>query len=541
MKLPALSFRRHIRSCVLFAFIVAPSCFTAHFARADELADKALDAHVAAVIGDPLYKHAHWGLLVVDLETGKTIYERNPDHLFAPASTTKLFSVAAAWDLLGSDRRFTTSVFARGDISPLGVLEGDLILVASGDLTMGGRTQDDGRIAFTNSDHTYANGNDMAELTKPDPLAGLNELARQIVGVGIRRVKGNVIIDDRLFDKSISTGSGPIHITPIMINDNLIDLQLSPSVAGEPAKLYWRPHTAAYQVESKVETVAADEPILTWVKEENPGHLVITGQIPVGHQPIVRVFEVADAAAFARTLFIEELDRAVVVVEASTIGSNPDPAELPSREVIETWQKVGRLISPPFSESARLILKVSHNLHASTLPLLLAADINKRSLADGLHLQREFLTRAGVDAETISFGGGAGGDSADFVTPRAVIQLLTYLSTRDDFESFKERLPVLGADGTLANSGADGPAKGKVLAKTGTLLWENTMNGGYIMTSKALAGFIETKNNHHLAFGFYVNNVHLKKGTDTANARQALSRLCEIFYEYEFPASDKAK
>src|SRR5690606_26963802 len=113
-------------------------------------------------------------------------------------------------------------------------------------------------------------------------------------------------------------------------------------------------------------------------------------------------------------------------------------------------------------------------------PLLLASDAGHRTLADGLHRQREFLIRAGVDADSISFGGGAGGDNADFVTPRAVIQLLQYLSKRDDFEAFKVTLPVLGADGTLAKFGTDGPAKGKVLAKTGTLLWENTMNGGYI-------------------------------------------------------------
>ncbi len=509
---------------------------------ADKLtADSSLETQVSQIINDPMYKHAHWGLLVVDLESGETLYELNPDRLFAPASTTKLFSVAAAWDILGPDRRFATPVHVLGEIDQLGVLDGDLILVANGDLTMGGRTQDDGRIAFTNADHTYANGNNTAELTKPDPLAGLNELARQIVGAGIRRVKGDVIVDDRLFDKATSTGSGPVHITPIVINDNLIDLQLTPTRVGAPAKLYWRPQTSAYQVESKVQTVAAGEPVITSIKEEGPGHLVITGQIPLGQDPLVKVFEVSDPASFARTLFIEELDRAGVVVEASVFGTNPDTKDLPSSEVIETLPRAARLISPPFSESARLILKVSHNLHASTLPLLLAANDGKKNLRDGLTLQREFLQRAGVDVDSISFGGGAGGDQADFVTPRSVIQLLRYLSTRPDFDAIQETLPILGSDGTLAVFGAESPAKGKVLAKTGTLLWDNSMNGGFIMTSKALAGYIDTRQKRKLVFGFFVNNVHLKASTDTAIASKALNRLCEIFYEYKQPLPTAGK
>ncbi|MFN0195888.1 MAG: D-alanyl-D-alanine carboxypeptidase/D-alanyl-D-alanine-endopeptidase [Planctomycetaceae bacterium] len=536
--------RRFFAALALMAFVLCgPRDSIGQQRRAADkpTADDSLESQVSQIIDDPLYQHAHWGLLVVDLESGETLYELNPDRLFAPASTTKLFSVAAAWDILGPDHRFETPVHVRGELDQLGILDGDLILVATGDLTMGGRTQDDGRIAFTNADHTYANGNNTAELTKPDPLAGLNELARQIVGAGIRRVKGDVIVDDRLFDQAISTGSGPTHITPIIINDNLIDLQLTPTRVGAPAKLYWRPQTSAYQVESKVQTVAAGEPVITSIKEEGPGHIVITGQIPLGQNPLVKVFEVSDPASFARTLFIEELDRAGVVVEASVFGTNPDPKDLPSPEVIESFPRVARLVSPPFSESARLILKVSHNLHASTLPLLLAANDGKKNLRDGLNRQREFLLRAGVDVDSISFGGGAGGDQADFVTPRAVIQLLRYLSSRPDFDAIEETLPILGSDGTLATFGAESPAKGKVLAKTGTLLWDNSMNGGFIMTSKALAGYIETKQKRKLVFGFYVNNVHLKESTDTTIASKALNRLCEIFYEYKQPLPTAGK
>jgi len=141
------------------------------------------------------------GHLIVDLESGKTIYERNADKLFAPASCTKLYTVAAAFDILGANYRFETPFTARRLGRP-GLAAGDLILKASGDLSMGGRTDGEGHIAYKDHDHTYANGNESGQLTEPDPLAGLNELARQVAAAGIKRVRGDVLIDERLFEKS---------------------------------------------------------------------------------------------------------------------------------------------------------------------------------------------------------------------------------------------------------------------------------------------------------------------------------------------------
>src|ERR1051325_6840641 len=132
-------------------FAFALLMFTAQVAAAQEsLADR-----LGAVINGPDYKQAHWGLLVVDAKTGETVYEHNADKLFTPASTTKLYTTAAALTAFGPQYKFETPVHRRGEVSE-GRLRGDLILVASGDLTMGGRTRPDGKMAFANSDHTYA-------------------------------------------------------------------------------------------------------------------------------------------------------------------------------------------------------------------------------------------------------------------------------------------------------------------------------------------------------------------------------------------------
>lgn len=498
------------------------------------LAGGRLESEIGAVINVPEFKQAHWGMLVVDLASGESVYEMNADWLFAPASVTKLFSTAAALEGLGAGHRFETPVVRRGDVDAAGQLKGDLILIASGDLSMGGRTNAEGRIAFTNSDHTYANGTEKGELTDPDPLAGLASLAKQVADSGIKRVHGDVLIDDRLFEKETGTGSGPRHLTPILINDNLIDLVITPDDPGQPAKVTWRPQTSLVQVDARVETVAAGEPVNTTIHGGGGHRIIVSGKIPAGHKPLLRVYEVGDAAAFARGLFIEALGHAGVHVNASPLADHPHHTTLPAREEVAKLPRVALLTSPPFSESARLILKVSHNLHASTLPLLLAARKGKRTLEEGLHVQHDALARLGIDVESISFGGGAGGSPADQVTPRAAVQLLRYMHAHRDAGAYRAALPILGIDGTLSDAvGHDSPARGKVFAKTGTFYVDNVMNKRILLTSKALAGYMTTAANRELVIALFVNNVHLEKPADTGRIGKTLGRLCEVIYAAE--------
>lgn len=496
-------------------------------------AEESLQKAIRHVVHQPHFKHAHWGALFVDRDTGDVVFEHAAEKLFAPASTTKLFTVACALETLGADYRFRTPVVRRGEVNEHGDLQGDLILVASGDLSFGGRTTHDGKLAFMNSDHTYANGSTDAELTAPDPLGGLNDLARQVAAKGIKHVHGDVLIDDRLFDKAESSGSGPSHITPITINDNVIDLLIEPTEAGQPAKLTSRPQTASIQIESKVVTSAHGQPVSTTIRDLGHGRISVTGSILEGHKPVVRVHEVHDATAFARTLFIEALDRAGVRVDAPTVASHTPPT-LPTSAEIHTLPQVAVHTSLPFSESAKLILKVSHNLQASTLPLLVAHKHGERTLSAGLKHQHEFLKRAGVDVDTISFGGGAGGARADFVTPAATVQLLRYMSQRPDFAVYHHALPRLGVDGTLArNIPHESPARDKVQAKTGTLYSENVMNGRTFMTSKALAGYMTTAKGRQLAFALFVNNAHIRDGVTTKTFGDDLGKICELVFTHE--------
>ena len=498
---------------------------TAGFSAADELSTK-----IEAIIHDQDYKHAHWGILVLDPKTGNELFSLNPDHLFAPASTTKLYSCAAALAALGADHRFETPVYARGTIKD-GRLTGQLILVAQGDLTMGGRTDSDGGMSFKDHDHIYANGSTEGELTETDPLAGLSSLARQVAAAGIRQV-GDVLVDDRLFNKARSSGSGPEIVTPIIINDNLVDIVVTPAAEeGKPATVTMRPETPFIQMDAQVMTTATGKQLRVNVTSAGPRAFKVRGTIPVSAKPLLRIYPVDDPAAFARALFVEALHREGVSVAASRFENSVN--ELPEKASYAGMTRVAALKSPPFSEVIKVTLKVSHNLYASTCPLLIAAKEGKKNLADGLRGQRRFLGDLGVDLDSVSFGGGAGGANADAVTPRASVSLLRAMSGRPEWPVFRASLPLLGVDGTLVDVvSADSPAKGKVAAKTGTLMWFDEMNERTLLTSKALAGVMTTAKGRELMVALYVNGVPLPPGITAKREGKTLGKICELIYQF---------
>ncbi|HEX4591117.1 MAG TPA: D-alanyl-D-alanine carboxypeptidase/D-alanyl-D-alanine-endopeptidase [Gemmataceae bacterium] len=490
-----------------------------------------LSTRIGAVIDGPEYRHGRWGVLVVDAAKGRVVYEHNADQLFLPASTTKLYSCSAALHALGPNFRFETPVYRRGSVEA-GHLHGDLILVASGDLTLGGRTLPDGSLAFTNTDHTYADATTTTDaLTPTDPLAGLNELAKQVKAAGIDSVEGDVLIDARLFEPAASSGSGPRLVTPIVVNDNVIDVIVTAAAAAnQPAAVSLRPETAFITLDAQVQTTAEDRPS---IDVSSPGHgsLIVRGHIPLTAKPQLRIHAVEDPATFARTLLIEALRRRGVAVTGSPLRE--PRVDLPERDAYARLTRVAAFTSPPFSEAVKVTLKVSQNNYASSMPLLVAAKHGERTLAAGLRRQRDFLRDLGIDRNSVSFAGGAGGDRADATTPRATVSLLQALAKQPEWSAIEAGLPVLGKDGTLATAAnRDGPASGHVHAKTGTLWYEDVMNGRALLRSKALAGMMTTARGTKLIYAMFVNDVPLPQGVTPSREGRALGHLCEIIYEH---------
>lgn len=486
--------------------------------------DSPLQREIDTVLKRPEYKHARWGILAVDAATGKPVFEHNADQLFAPASVTKLYSCAAAQVALGADHRFETPVYQRGD---------DLILVAKGDLTLGGRTTKDGNLAFADDDHIYSGAaKSTTGLTDTDPLAGLKDLARQVKEAGVKEVKGDVLIDTRMFETATGSGSGPGIVTPILVNDNIVDVIVKPGEkAGESASYELRPKTDFVQVDARVDTVAEAGRLNITVRRVGPRRYVVRGRIPLGTKPQVRICAVDDPAGFARALFIDALRAEGVKVAAS--GLREPEGELPEAESYSKLTRVALHRSLPLSEALKVTLKVSHNLYASTLPMLLAVKEGKRTLGQGLRIQGKTLASLGVDVEGISLESGAGGGDGDKVSPRATVQLLQAMKKRDDWPAFEAALPILGVDGTLHDVvKKDSPARGKVKGKTGTYTDQNLLLGRSHLRAKSLGGVMTTAKGRDLILTIFVNDATLTKGATASRDGKAIGRLCEVIYEH---------
>jgi serine-type D-Ala-D-Ala carboxypeptidase/endopeptidase (penicillin-binding protein 4) len=151
----------------------------------------------------------------------------------------------------------------------------------------------------------------------------------------------------------------------------------------------------------------------------------------------------------------------------------------------------------------------------------------------GLREQGKILKDLGLEVSTFSFGGGAGGHWADCVTPRATVQLLDAMRKRPEWDAYKDGLPILGTDGTLATVVAkDSQARGKVFAKTGTLTYDDNLNGRSLLRSKALAGVMTTAKGTELTIAMFVNNVPLPKSVAAAREGKLLGKLCEVIHDH---------
>lgn len=485
----------------------------------------AIASAIEQFTGTGIYRHASWGIAVADASTGEVLYSQNADKLFAPASTTKLFSTAAALMDIGPGFRFVTPVY----LSPSANSDGTLVLRASGDPNLSGRIDANGHLAFTNEDHIYAEFSSNATLTATDPLSGIDDLARQIRDAGIKRVT-DVLVDDRLFETAEGSGSGPSKITPVVVNDNIFDILVTPTQIGLQAKVETRPQTSYAQWDIDVQTAAAGGPTNVTVEEIAPRRLSVRGQIAAGHAPVLGISAVDDPASFARTLLIERLQALGLTVERSRFAEM-DRAQLPTTADYGRLRIVARHTSPPFSEALKVILKTSHNLGAGMLPLLIAVHHGKRTHDEGMLLEANLLDQIGVDTRAISFSGGVGGGRADFVTPNSVVSLLLAMSKRPEFGAYLDSLPVLGVDGTLADAVPESsPARGHVSAKTGTLVWENALDGNLLLLSKALSGYMTAHSGRKLIVVFYVNNVAMANSSGVEDNGKALGHLCEMIY-----------
>jgi len=505
-------------------FLVGTTACTAEDSADPNSVDGLPDAALA-VMNQERYEHATWSIAVTDLDTGEELIDLGANRMVEPGSFVKTYSAGAAWLEWGPDHTITTPVKRTGEITA-GVLGGDLVLVGMGDLTMGGRTKEDGTVDFANLDHNDANFLPGSSLTPQDPLTGLDDLAAQVKAAGIDSVAGDVIVDDRLFTGKL----GGQAVTPIIVNQNLVDVMVHPSAPGEPATTEMVPVVSPWIVTSTVETVEAGGVTAIALEESSrDGEVVVSGTIAADSVPQLKSYAFDDPATFARTAFIEALGRAGVAVGTDPLATNTTET-LADFAAVEALPSVAELESLPLEEEVTYVMKISYNRGAQTLVCRLAVERGETDCDKGIPIAGEIWKEAGLDVTGASLIDGSGLEG-NYVTPANALQIQTLMAERPDAERWKATMPVLGVDGSLVMVEADGPAAGKVFAKTGTLLNGDPFNNRFRLSTKTLGGVMETASGRDLAFTIIVTQGFLPDPNGILDANDDVGAVAAIIQQ----------
>src|SRR6202167_96956 len=281
---------------------------------------QSLEQRVAVIVSRPEYVHARFGMEFWPLDAAKPMYRLNEQQFFIAASTTKLLTEGTALSLLGPDYRFHTRVFRTGAIDRNGTLNGDLILVASGDPNLSNRIQPDGTLAFQNQDHAYDSMPGGAKVVPGDPLAAIRELAALVAKAGIKRIGGHGQVDISLFpegERELGTG---VVISPIAVNDNLIDVTIASAADGSTPRLTLSPATAYVQIANQLKSGPATNktPEISFTEKRRPDgsySVTVEGTVPAGSS-LLRTYRIPEPSRFAQMTFVEALKDAGVSAHA---------------------------------------------------------------------------------------------------------------------------------------------------------------------------------------------------------------------------------
>ncbi len=483
---------------------------------------RTIAADITAIMKRPALSASQLGVAFYDLDAQRMLYARDEGKYYVAASTTKVITETTSLALLGADHRFRTSVYRTGVQDAAGAVHGDIVLRASGDPNLSNRIQPDGSLAFENEDHAYGGSPD-TKAVPGNPLAVLADLAHQIVAHGIKSATGRVIVDDSLFpDGTQELGTGT-NVAPISVNDNVVDVTVSPgSAAGEPVHVTVSPVTAYVNFVNSATTGAAHSPntfAMSADVDDGSGNrrVTLSGSFPQDAKPILYAYPVPSARRFAEIAFTQTLHDAGVNVTQSPAPGAPDAATLAA--AYTPANVIAEHLSPPLSEDVKITLKVSDNLHAAMMPYLwgaLIAHDKTDPQAAGFKLEKDFLARAGFDPLEFVQNDGEGANA--FFRPSQIVRLLAFVRKQPYYNDIYRGLPILGIDGTLFNIQNGAAAAGKVHAKTGTNGNSDMLNNRFFLTGKGLVGYMTTRSGRHVAFCLYLNNVSGPPSQDVMHA-----------------------
>jgi D-alanyl-D-alanine carboxypeptidase/D-alanyl-D-alanine-endopeptidase (penicillin-binding protein 4) len=446
-----------------------------------------LQTRLFEYVSQPKFDAGLFGVKIVSLDSGKTIFEHNANKLFSPASNCKLYTVALALDQLGGDYRIKTSLYSAARPDRFGKLKGDFIVYGRGDPTINER------------------------LHSNDVFQALEPLVAVLTNAGVKRISGDLIGDESFF-RGPPYGSGwdcedlqfyyGAEVSALTVNDNILKLSVkSGAQVGAPCKLSLLPATSYLILSNRTHTVPAGE------KREVPFYrplgenvVYVSGQLPLDDKGYTNEVTLHNPAGLFISYFKQALAKQGIKVDGKLRTMNwldRQVSPLDLRKMVE----LGSVSSLPMRDLAREIHKPSQNLYTDLLLAHLGALAQatngltgKTSEESGIGQLNAFLLRAGIKGGDVHFEEGSGLSRNNLATPNASVALLRFMSRHAEAAAYRDSLPIAGVDGSLRNRMKNTVAAGNVHAKTGTLRWANS-----------LSGYVTTAAGEHLAFSIMLN------------------------------------
>lgn len=440
--------------CLSLAGVVAAQ--TAPAPTAQDLTGK-LDGYISP----DAVKMGFVGLLVKSLKDDRVLYSHDADKMFIPASCLKLIVTSATLEKLGPDYKLKTELLTSGKQEG-DTLKGDVVLKGYGDSSL--------------------------------DTAGLQEMADALKTAGIKRVTGDLIVDDTYFDRQRfgagwnwdyepASYAGPIGA--LVLNQNCTSVTVKPSSKGDAAQVEFGPPCSYFQVENNVRIASSSGRLRVWrVRGENV--IILNGSMGAKDDPASNTLTVDNPTAWIGSVFLQMMkDRGVTVDGKLKPGAAPSGAK-----VLNTHY------SKPLSSIIQTINRHSINVMAECLQKTLGAEAKGSGTAwAGISAEEEFLTKIGAPMDEVNILDGSGLSRCDMVSPKVLVTVLSYMHKSANSKVWIDSLPVAGGDGTLYLSMRKTPAEGNLRAKTGNVGWVQT-----------IAGYVNTKSGEPLVFALMANN-----------------------------------
>ena len=452
------------RTRVLCAALVLAACAGAP-ARAAEPSD--WEASVRRALAVRGLQGAAVSALVVDRVSDRELVASNPDTGLMPASTQKVLTAVAALSAFGPAHRFVTQVRASRPIGADGAV-GDLFL-AGGDPAL-------------TSEQWW-------------------RLAADLRALGLREVRGDLVLDDGLFDEErwhpswapVSARAYHAPVSPLAANFGAFRVRVAPGPApGAPVSAAIDPPVPYLVLVNEGRTGKAKAKSTLSV-ERTPlagaERVRVSGALPLGTPPDDVWRSVSDPLGYAAAVFRLQLEANGVRVA----GGVRRGAAAPEASLLLAYEGM------PLHDIASLFLQYSNNFIAECMLKWLALGPSPApgappaSWAAGVEALRARLAALGVPLGESRIVDGSGLSRSNRVSARVLVEALRRGEAAFDLgPELLAGLPIAGLDGTLERRAEQ--ARGRVRAKTGSL------DG---VTS--LAGFARSERGRDLVFAVIVN------------------------------------